>query len=118
MASYPPQEEQAFGGVAQTFQSAVSPTFLSAAFDAFDQPLTGHGRATDAGWKACVTADWKVCATLKLRMNANGRQWTLIRAHLRALAVSWVALWCRPARFGFQASGFGFAPRRSNLEQA
>ena len=43
MASSPPQEEQVFGGVAQTFQSAVSPTFLSAAFDAFDafdQPVT------------------------------------------------------------------------------
>src|SRR5882724_1697534 len=45
--------------VAQTFHSAVSPAFLSAA----RQHLQGaSNRPASAGWKACETADREVCA--------------------------------------------------------
>src|SRR6266853_589244 len=54
--------EYLFRVVAQTFQSAVSPTFLLAV--GTDWSIRRGAFERFAGWKACDTADTKVCATL------------------------------------------------------
>jgi hypothetical protein len=57
--------------VAQTFQSAVSPTFLSAARP---NRWCAANCPASAGWKACETADREVCATSGIAQVPEGRQ--------------------------------------------